>query len=100
MPRPKKEIPFEDIKGLKTLLNEGKTQAEIGEIFGVDQKTISRRIQEFRNKEPPKIRLIGCLEPKKKACNWCIYRDASSDRDNNVCGIFDKHEIIRVFNES
>jgi predicted transcriptional regulator len=51
MPRPKKEIPFEDIKGLKTLLDEGKTQEEIGEIFGVDQKTISRRVKELKEKE-------------------------------------------------
>jgi transposase len=51
MPRPKKEIPFEDIKGLKTLIAEGKTQEEIGKIFGVDQKTISRRVKELKEKE-------------------------------------------------
>jgi len=51
MPRPKKAIPLEDIKGLKTLLAEGKTHAEIGEIFGVDKKTISRRIGEMKEEK-------------------------------------------------
>lgn len=48
MSRPKKQIPFEDIKGLKTLLAEGKTKEEIAEIFGVNEKTISRRLKEIK----------------------------------------------------
>lgn len=51
MPRPKKEIPIEDIKGLKTLLNEGMTQQKIADIFGVDQKTISRRVRDMKETE-------------------------------------------------
>lgn len=52
MPRPKKFIPLEDIKGLKTLVDEGKTQDEIEDYFKkhgieVDQVTISRRIKEL-----------------------------------------------------
>jgi len=47
MPRPKKEIPLSDIKGLKTLIDEGKSQKEIAKYYGVDQATISRRIKEL-----------------------------------------------------
>lgn len=49
MARPKKEIPLGDIKGLKTLLDEGKTQDEIADYYKVDQATISRRIKEMKN---------------------------------------------------
>jgi CRP-like cAMP-binding protein len=51
MPRPKKEIPLGDIKGLKTLLDEGKTQAEIAAYFKVDQATISRRVGEMKEEK-------------------------------------------------
>jgi arginine repressor len=56
MPRPKKEIPFEDIKGLKTLLDQGKTQEEISIYYkehgiNIDQVTISRRIKEMMELE-------------------------------------------------
>jgi arginine repressor len=58
MPRPKKEIPFEDvnIKGIKTLLSEGKTQNEIAEYYkkhGIDvnRVTILRRIKELKECE-------------------------------------------------
>jgi arginine repressor len=52
MARPKKDIPLHDIKGLKTLLKEGKTQQEIADYYtekgiDVDQATISRRIKEM-----------------------------------------------------
>lgn len=52
MARPQKFIPLEDIKGLKTLRKEGKTQEEISRYFkehgiDVDQVTISRRIKDF-----------------------------------------------------
>lgn len=59
MPRHKKEIPLEDVKynlkGLKTLIGEGKTQDEIAEYYKkhgieVTQSTICRRIQDI-NKE-------------------------------------------------
>ena len=50
MPRRKINIPLDDIKGLKTLIGEGKVQEEIAEYYRkkgieVDQSTISRRIQ-------------------------------------------------------
>jgi arginine repressor len=50
MPRPKIDIPLEDIKGLITLIREGFTQNEIAEYYSkhgikVDQATISRRIR-------------------------------------------------------
>jgi len=57
MPRPKKEIPIEDVKyhlkGLKTLSQEGKTQEEIAEYYrqngiDVDQTTISRKIKQMK----------------------------------------------------
>jgi arginine repressor len=68
MPRPKKEIPLDDmnirIKGLKTLVKEGKTQDEITEYYSkklnlkIDRATISRRIKEMKGeklcREPPK----------------------------------------------
>jgi arginine repressor len=56
MSRPKKQIPLKDvkIKGLKTLIKEGKTQEQIAEYYrkkhdiNVDQATISRRIAEIK----------------------------------------------------
>jgi transposase len=55
MPRPTKkiEIPWHDIKGIKTQLDEGKSHAEIGEYFGVSQATITRRVQEHDSSETP-----------------------------------------------
>jgi arginine repressor len=56
MPRKSKEIPLEDIKyhlkGLKTLIQEGKTQEEMAEYYrqngiDVDQTTISRKIKQM-----------------------------------------------------
>ena len=49
MVRPKKVIPLEDLKGLRTLLQEGKTQKEIAEYYGVTQPTISRLINGIGN---------------------------------------------------
>jgi IS30 family transposase len=51
MPRPTKkiEIPWNDLKGIKTHLDEGKSHAEIGEYFGVSQATISRRIKKEKD---------------------------------------------------
>lgn len=45
-----KEIPFEDIfiKGLKTLISEGKTQREMAEYYGVGVATINRRLKELK----------------------------------------------------
>lgn len=43
------EIPMFDIKGLSTLVQEGKTQEEIADYYGVDQATISRKFQEIGN---------------------------------------------------
>lgn len=52
MPRPNKmiPIPWEDTKGLKTLIAEGKTYDEIGKHFGVCSGTISNRVKEHRAK--------------------------------------------------
>jgi IS30 family transposase len=51
MPRPTKkiEIPWNDLKGIKTQLDEGKSHAEIGEYFGMSQDTISRRIKKHKD---------------------------------------------------
>jgi DNA-binding MarR family transcriptional regulator len=51
MPRPKKQIPLNDIKGLKTLLDEGLNQEQIADYYGVDQATISRRIKEMESEK-------------------------------------------------
>ena len=48
MGRRKKEIPFKDVKGLETLIDEGKTQEEIAAYYHVDQATISRRMNELK----------------------------------------------------
>ena len=53
MARPFNFIPLEDIKGLKTLIKEGKTQDEIGlyyKKYGIDasQPTISRLIKRHK----------------------------------------------------
>jgi transposase-like protein len=45
--RPRKNIPWDDVQGIKSLLEEGKSHAEIAEIHGVSQDTISRRIREM-----------------------------------------------------
>lgn len=62
MPRRKIDIPFDDInikikiKGLQTLIKEGKVQEEIAEYYrgkgiNVDQTTISRRIAELNEEQ-------------------------------------------------
>ncbi len=53
MPRPTKkiEIPFYHIKSISELLAEGKTYAEIGEYFGVDGSTISRKIEKEEGRQ-------------------------------------------------
>jgi arginine repressor len=55
MPRPKTNIPLEDIKGLKTLVNEHKTQEEIVSYYSkfgihIDRSNISRKIKEMDEK--------------------------------------------------
>jgi hypothetical protein len=55
MPRPKKFIPEEDIKGLKTLVKEGHSQEWIEEYYkkrgiDVDRVTIGRRIDNLKKK--------------------------------------------------
>lgn len=52
MVRPRKTIPLEDIKGLKTLRKEGLTQEQIEEYYkkngiDVDRVTVGRRIKEL-----------------------------------------------------
>ena len=55
MARPTKQIPFDNVKGLKTLLEEGKTQDEIAAYFSeklgikCSQQTISNKIKELKN---------------------------------------------------
>jgi len=56
MSRPQKFIPLHDIKGLKTLMKEGKNPIEIAEYYKtwgiiVDRMTITRRIEELKKKE-------------------------------------------------
>jgi hypothetical protein len=52
MPRPEKWIPLCDVKGLATLIHEGKSQQEIAEYYSavlpyhIDKSTISRRLKE------------------------------------------------------
>lgn len=50
MPRPTKkiEIPLRTIKGILNMKEEGKSDAEIGDYFGVSQNVISKRIREYR----------------------------------------------------
>lgn len=52
MARPTIWIPFEDVKGLKTLVKEGKTQDEIADYYrsiGIEitRSTISRKMKEM-----------------------------------------------------
>lgn len=58
MPRHKKEIPVNDVhlKGLKTLIDEKKTQEQIAEYYRqngieVDQSTISRNLKKLKRNE-------------------------------------------------
>ena len=55
MVRPTKQIPFENIKGLKTLLEEVQNQTEIATYYSeklgitISQQTISNKIRELKN---------------------------------------------------
>lgn len=51
MPPRIKNIPWDDIKGIQTLLDEGKTHAEIALYHHVSQDTISRRIKQYKKEE-------------------------------------------------
>lgn len=51
MARPTKDIPENDIKGLKTLIKEGKTDQEIADYYGVHRTTISRRLKKMEVKD-------------------------------------------------
>lgn len=57
MVRPTKHIPRDDIKGLKTLLEEGKSQDEIAAYFSnvlkikISQQSISNKIKELNESE-------------------------------------------------
>jgi hypothetical protein len=54
MPRPEKWIPLCDVKGLATLIHEGKSQQDIAEYYSavlpysVDQKTISNKLKRLK----------------------------------------------------
>lgn len=56
MPRPttKIDLPMRTIRGILDMKEEGKSDAEIGEYFGVSQNVISKRIREYRQSETPK----------------------------------------------
>jgi hypothetical protein len=56
MPRPQKDIPTDDIKGLKTLIDEGLNQKQIAQYYkdhgmDVDRRTIGLRIKELKESE-------------------------------------------------
>jgi Trp operon repressor len=66
MATPRKEIPIIDIKGLATLIKEGKTQQEMADYYGVDQATISRRFAEIA--EAFKYLLDSATKPFIEMC--------------------------------
>jgi DNA invertase Pin-like site-specific DNA recombinase len=43
--RPHKNIPVDDVLGLKTLIDQGKTPQEIADYYGVHRTTIVRRLK-------------------------------------------------------
>lgn len=47
MPPHRKDIPFYDVKGLKTLLGEGKNVTQIANYYEVSRRTVRRRIEEL-----------------------------------------------------
>ncbi len=51
MPRPTKkiDIPLRTIKGILDMKEEGKSDSEVAEYFGVSQPTITRRIKEYKD---------------------------------------------------
>lgn len=49
--RPRAPVPIEDMKGLRTLINDGKSQPEMAAYFGVSQSTISRLIRMLEDME-------------------------------------------------
>lgn len=51
MPPHRKEIPFYDVKGLKTLLEDGKNVTQIANYYGVSRRTVKRRIKELEEME-------------------------------------------------
>ncbi len=59
MARPTKDIPENDVKGLKTLIREGMTDQEIADYYDVHRTTISRRLKKMGVKDDNQTR-----EPK------------------------------------
>lgn len=49
--RPRAPVPFEDVKGLRTLINENTSQPEMAAYYGVSQSTISRLVNMLKNKD-------------------------------------------------
>jgi len=46
MVRPIKKIPFDDIKGLRTLVNDGASRQEMADYYMVSLSTIGSRLKE------------------------------------------------------
>ena len=46
--RPRAPVPFDDIKGLRTMVDDGISQPEMAAYYGVSQSTISRLIKELK----------------------------------------------------
>ena len=47
--RPRAHVPVEDMKGLRTLINEDMSQPEMAAYYGVSQSTISRLMKELKD---------------------------------------------------
>jgi recombinational DNA repair protein RecR len=113
MPRPKAltEIPLvPDIVIRPECFEIGYTGTvtQYGKIPAVGEEYAGREVYVFirKPKRAQKMRLMGCLTYKNvnkmMMCRYCKYKDASSKpcNEHNVCGIFYKNEIIRIFNET
>lgn len=54
--RPRAHVPMDDMKGLRTLIDDGMSQPEMAAYYGVSQSTISRLIKELMDDEDGKCK--------------------------------------------
>lgn len=84
--RPRKEI---DIEKALELENQGKTQAEIAEEFGVSKNTIANRLREHKNQKPTQKPKTETNKNHDKDKDIDIEKDIYSDSDTNAAKYLD-----------
>lgn len=85
----------------------------ITRIFPSENVDFDNGVASFFRPKVKKIRLVGCIGNKNMKsrglggvvrhskygmCGHCIFKDAKSTEENNVCGIGNFNKIIKVYN--